>query len=129
MKIDPSMEISLTFERQIVNTTAEYKYELKDLLRANAQSSCKRMFHFRPEMKILFFCFDTKLSKCRFFSSTLRGRNILVKSNVRRWENIIYGQNCGKKLGGKNGLKLLACNLCIVYKLIIFPTFCLDLMS
>ena len=33
IKIHPSMERSLVFNRQIVNATAEYQSELKDLLK------------------------------------------------------------------------------------------------
>ena len=36
-KIDPSMNVSLVFKREIVNATAEYQSELKDLLKAAKQ--------------------------------------------------------------------------------------------
>lgn len=44
MKIDPSMERSLIFKRQIANATAEYQSELKKLLKIAKQEKITKFF-------------------------------------------------------------------------------------
>lgn len=44
MQIDQSMERSLIFKRQILNATAEYQSEFKDLLKAAKQEKITKFF-------------------------------------------------------------------------------------
>lgn len=49
MKIDPSMERSLIFKRQIANATAEYQSELKELLKNAKQEKITKFFKPLPK--------------------------------------------------------------------------------
>lgn len=49
MKIDPSMERSLIFKRQIANATAEYQSELKELLKTAKQEKITKFFKPLPK--------------------------------------------------------------------------------
>lgn len=49
MKIDPSMERSLIFKRQIANATAEYQSELKELLKTAKQEKITKFFEPLPK--------------------------------------------------------------------------------
>lgn len=49
MKIDPSMERSLIFKRQIANATAEYQSELKELLKTTKQEKITTFFKPLPK--------------------------------------------------------------------------------
>jgi hypothetical protein len=49
MKIDPSMERSLIFKRQIANATAEYQSELKELLKTAKQEKIIKFFKPLPK--------------------------------------------------------------------------------
>ena len=49
MKIDPSMEQSLIFKKQIVNATVEYQSELKELLKTAKQEKITKFFKPLPK--------------------------------------------------------------------------------
>ena len=49
VKIDPSMEQSLIFKRQIANATAEYESELKELLKTAKQEKTTKFFKPLPK--------------------------------------------------------------------------------
>jgi hypothetical protein len=49
MKIDPSMERSPIFKRQIANATAEYQSELKELLKTATQEKHTKFFKQLPK--------------------------------------------------------------------------------
>lgn len=50
IKIDPSMERSLIFKRKIVNATAEYQSELKDLIKSAKQEKITKFFKPLPKL-------------------------------------------------------------------------------
>ena len=51
MKIDPSMERSLIFKRQIASVTAEYRSELRELLKTAKQEKNTKFFKPLPKPK------------------------------------------------------------------------------